>query len=87
MNSPPMSDRNGHGTSGNLRYGEGGQLGKMRIPQHGSLEAERRGCQSPEIGKLLHSLYSRLNSAPANDLARFVDVLKLHGFLPFHDAR
>ena len=49
--------------------------------------AERGGLESGQIRNLLQSLYLRLKDGNPNDLARLVDVLTLHGFLPSLDAR
>jgi hypothetical protein len=48
---------------------------------------ERPGFDNAEIRKVLSALYLRLISSDCKDLARLVDVLKLHGFLPSFDAR
>jgi hypothetical protein len=48
---------------------------------------ERPGFDCAEIRKVLSALYLRLISSDGKDLARLVDVLKLHGFLPSYDAR
>ena len=41
----------------------------------------------PEIHNLLHNLYLHLKANNFKDLARLVDVLRLHGFLPYFDAQ
>jgi hypothetical protein len=48
---------------------------------------ERAGLIQPEIRNLLTQLYLHLKASDLKDLARLVDVLKLHGFLPSFDAR
>jgi hypothetical protein len=40
-----------------------------------------------QIHNLLLNLYLHLKAGNFKDLARLVDVLKLHGFLPSFDAR
>ena len=41
----------------------------------------------PQIYNLLQLLYLHLKAGNLKDLARLVDVLSLHGFLPSLDAR
>jgi hypothetical protein len=50
-------------------------------------ETERGGVESAQIHNLLLNLYLHLKAGDFKDLARLVDVLKLHGFLPSFDAR
>jgi hypothetical protein len=50
------------------------------------VKAERGRVDPALITNLLKTLALRLNAGTDNDLARLVDVLKLHGFLPSFDA-
>jgi len=48
---------------------------------------ERGRVELAQIHNLLLHLYLHLKAGNYKDLARLVDVLKLHGFLPSFDAR
>jgi hypothetical protein len=48
---------------------------------------EQGGFERIEIANMLKELCLRLNANNGSDLARLVDVLKLHGFLPSCDSR
>jgi hypothetical protein len=56
------------------------------LAEHFWSSAERGRVDRAKICKVLHALTLRLNAGNDNDLARLVDVLKLHGFLPYFDA-
>ncbi len=45
------------------------------------------GVETAQLRNLLLDLYLHLKGTDFKDLARLVDVLKLHGFLPSFDAR
>jgi hypothetical protein len=53
----------------------------------GLIETERGRVETAQIHNLLSKLYLHLKAGDFKDLARLVDVLKLHGFLPSFDAR
>jgi hypothetical protein len=50
-------------------------------------EAETGRVELAQSHNLLCKLYLHLKAGDFKDLARLVDVLKLHGFLPSFDAR
>ena len=50
-------------------------------------KTERGRVETAQIHNLLSHLYLHLKAGNFKDLARLVDVLKLHGFLPSFDAR
>ncbi|MGA2439499.1 MAG: hypothetical protein ABSH08_00950 [Tepidisphaeraceae bacterium] len=50
-------------------------------------KAERGRVETAQIHNLLLTLYLHLKAGDFKDLARLVDVLKLHGFLPSFDGR
>ena len=56
-------------------------------PDHVLYLAERGRVETAQIHNLLLHLYLHLKAANFKDLARLVDVLSLHGFLPSFDAR
>jgi hypothetical protein len=51
-----------------------------------ALEADRPGFDVAKIRNLFLDLYLHLKAGDFRDLPRLIDVLKLHGFLPFFDA-
>jgi len=55
--------------------------------QHAKNATERGRVETAQIHNLLLHLYLHLKAANFKDLARLVDVLSLHGFLPSFDAR
>jgi hypothetical protein len=46
----------------------------------------RARFETAQIRNLLLHLHLHLKAGNANDLARLIDVLKLHGYLPSFDA-
>jgi hypothetical protein len=52
----------------------------------GCKPTERGRVESAQTHKLLLSLYLHLKASDFKDLARLVDVLNLHGFLPSFDG-
>ena len=50
-------------------------------------KTERGRVETAQIHNLLLNLYLHLKAGNFKDLARLVDVLNLHGFLPSFDAR
>jgi hypothetical protein len=50
-------------------------------------KTERGRVETAQIHNLLSTLYLHLKTSDFKDLARLVDVLNLHGFLPSFDAR
>ena len=52
-----------------------------------SEKTEKGRFETVQLHNLLQHLYLHLKAGNFKDLARLVDVLKLHGFLPSFDAR
>jgi hypothetical protein len=64
-----------------------GQVTRCLAPTANLCRPERRGVETAQIRNLLLNLYLHLKAGDFKDLARLVDVLSLHGFLPSFDAR
>jgi hypothetical protein len=57
------------------------------VTHDGAFSTERGRVETAQIHNLLLNLYLRLKARDFKDLARLVDVLSLHGFLPSFDPR
>jgi hypothetical protein len=81
------TDRDNTGTTqGQKRYVESKRLHRAGLMNADALATERGGVETAQIHNLLLTLYLHLKAGDFKDLARLVDVLKLHGFLPSFDG-